>query len=103
MQNEIEQPELFTKQSIQLLSDGTFQIFIQKYEAQKDRTYSKWGDGLWTLSESTNLQMGIKLWGRWHLVLPHHMETDQSVFQEELLIKPGLLEGVRMLGTFYLE
>lgn len=100
--NEIQsEPQMhYTQKSLILHSDGTFNVAFKEYFGQSDTTLDFLMDGYWTILENGEELVRLKLIGR--LKTKTGM-AGNAVFEEELLLKRGIIEGNKLLGKYFSE
>ncbi len=93
----------YTQKSIILHSDGSFCASSKKYLTQVDVTSEALIDGHWGILEVNEELARLKLLGRWQSKNTLDHELSDRVFEEELIIKKGQIEGHQFLGRYYTE
>ena len=93
----------YTQKSIVLHSDGSFCASSEQYLSEMDVTSDNLIDGYWGILEANDEIAKLKLLGRWKSKNNPTIELTERVFEEELTIKKGQMEGNRILGLYYTE
>jgi hypothetical protein len=107
--NSVEEAGVVTHQSLILRSDGTFVFYSN--DTMPDGTVSQTlADGNWEMVSADVANFVIKVFGRWNNVsdfADYYRGTSSQnvtrIFSDELFTDGNIVQGKKMIGTFYVR